>query len=163
MVEEFRQDVALVTLVFGSKAYADQLIDHESASEDTLAAELLKRYEWQNDKLSTFITGYAFQTSCFIEDVDDELDVMNWSFSIVARRDHRTVRESLPLVFNQPIKGIYLVLRSKNFRDGETPRMSHGEIGMFNHHQIQNEEHSIVRTDIDPAEVTKFVRGYSFG
>ena len=82
---------------------------------------------------------------------------------MVARRDHRTVRESLPLVFNQPLKGIYLTLWSQNFRDSETPRMSHGEIGMFNHHQIQNEEHSIIRTDIDPSEIAKFVRGYSFG
>ena len=163
LIEEFRQGVAPVTLAFGSRAYADHLIEHELASEETLPAELLKRYDWRSDKLSTFVTGYAFQTSCFIEDVDDELAVMNWSFSMVARRDHRTVRESLPLVFNQPLKGIYLTLWSQNFRDGETPRMSHGEIGMFNHHQVQNEEHSIIRTDIDPSEIAKFVRGYSFG
>ncbi|MEW4467388.1 hypothetical protein AB1K62_06130 [Parasphingorhabdus sp. JC815] len=163
LIEEFRQGVAPVTLAFGSRTYADQLINHERASDETMPAEFLKRYDWQNDKLSTFVTGYAFQTSCFIEDVDDELDVMKWSFSIVARRDHRTVRESLPLVFNEPMKGIYLILWSQNFRDGETPRMSHGEIGMFNHHQIQNEEHSIIRTDIDPSEIAKFVRGYSFG
>ncbi len=163
LIEEFKQGVAPITLVFGSRAYADQLIDHEIADGDTLPAELLKRYDWQRDKLSTFVTGYAFQTSCYIEDLDDELDAMNWSFSIVARRDHRTIKESLPLVFEQPIKGIYLILWSQPFRKGETPRMSSGEIGMFNHHQIQNEEHSIIRTDIDPSEIAKFVRGYSFG